>query len=104
VPAWTCAGYATSSWWPRNQALAARPPLSHQIKQLEQELGVRLFERSNRGVWLTEAGELLLEEARRIFVQLDQTVRAVQRVAVQRARISLGSGGGSNTSLNASMT
>jgi DNA-binding transcriptional LysR family regulator len=29
---------------------------------------------------MTEAGALLLEEARRIFVQLDQTVRAVQRV------------------------
>lgn len=69
----------------------AQPPLSHQIKQLEQELGVRLFERSNRGVWLTEAGGLLLEEARRIFVQLDQTVRAVQRVGHgQVGRLTLG--------------
>jgi DNA-binding transcriptional LysR family regulator len=91
VPAWTCAGYATSSWWPRNRALAAQPPLSHQIKQLERVLRVRLFERSIRRVWLTEAGELLLEEARRIFVQLDQTVRAVQRVGHgQVGRLTLG--------------
>ena len=58
----------------------AQPPLSGHIKELERDLGVLLFERSNRGVRMTEAGQLLLEEARRIFVQLDQTVRAVQRV------------------------
>lgn len=69
----------------------AQPPLSNQIKQLEQELGVRLLERSNRGVWLTEAGGLLLEEARHIFLQLDQTVRAVQRVGHgQVGRLTLG--------------
>ena len=69
----------------------AQPPLSNQIKQLEQELGVLLFERSNRGVWMTEAGALLLEEARRVFVQLDQTVRAVQRVGHgQVGRLTLG--------------
>jgi DNA-binding transcriptional LysR family regulator len=58
----------------------AQPPLSNQIKQLEGELGVVLFERTSRGVRMTEAGELLLEEARRIFVEVDQTVRTVQRV------------------------
>jgi DNA-binding transcriptional LysR family regulator len=58
----------------------AQPPLSTQIKQLENELGVQLFERTSRGVRLTEAGELLLEEAQRIFVQLDQTVSIVRRV------------------------
>ncbi|QYJ14819.1 HTH-type transcriptional regulator BenM [Rubrobacter xylanophilus DSM 9941] len=58
----------------------AQPPLSTQIKQLERELGVRLFDRTSRGVRLTEAGELLLEEARRLFVQLDQTTRLIQRV------------------------
>jgi DNA-binding transcriptional LysR family regulator len=58
----------------------AQPPLSNQIKQLEEELGVRLFERTSRGVLVTEAGELLLEEARRIFVQVDQTTRIVRRV------------------------
>ncbi len=58
----------------------AQPPLSTQIKQLEEELGVLLFERTSRGVRVTEAGKLLLEEARRIFLQVDQTVRVVQRV------------------------
>ncbi|MBA2375894.1 MAG: LysR family transcriptional regulator [Actinomycetota bacterium] len=58
----------------------SQPPLSNQIKQLEKELGVVLFERTSRGVRVTEAGELLLEEARRILVQIDQTTRAVQRV------------------------
>jgi DNA-binding transcriptional LysR family regulator len=58
----------------------SQPPLSNQIKRLEEELGVRLFDRSSRGVQMTEAGELLLEEARRIFVQVDQTVRTVQHV------------------------
>ncbi|MGH3087409.1 MAG: LysR family transcriptional regulator [Rubrobacteraceae bacterium] len=58
----------------------SQPPLSNQIKQLEKELGVMLFERTSRGVRVTEAGELLLEEARRLFVQMDQTTRLVRRV------------------------
>ena len=58
----------------------AQPPLSNQIKQLEEELGVVLFKRTNRGIQMTEAGVLLLEEAQRIFVQVEQTTRAVRRV------------------------
>jgi len=42
----------------------AQPGLSTQIRRLERELGVRLFERHTRGVDLTEAGELLLDRAR----------------------------------------
>ena len=69
----------------------AQPPLSNQIKQLEEELGVLLFERTSRGVRMTGAGELLLDEARRIFVQLDQTVRVVQRVGYgEVGRLTLG--------------
>ena len=42
----------------------AQPGLSTQIRRLEAELGVKLFERHTRGVDLTQAGELLLERAR----------------------------------------
>ncbi|TXD86455.1 LysR family transcriptional regulator, partial [Mitsuaria sp. TWR114] len=49
------------------------PAVSAQIKALEEELGVQLFERSSRGMTLTAAGEKLAEEARR-------TLDAAQRL------------------------
>src|SRR6478735_1170351 len=42
----------------------AQPGLSTQIRRLESELGVELFERHTRGVDLTDAGELFLSRAR----------------------------------------
>jgi DNA-binding transcriptional LysR family regulator len=50
----------------------AQPPLSKQIRQLEQDLGVSLFERTTRSVSLTNAGKVFLEEARRALIQLDR--------------------------------
>jgi len=49
-----------------------------QVKKLEEELGVAIFERSNRSVEVTPAGETILHHARRIMEQVD----AIQQVAM----------------------
>src|SRR4051812_40223807 len=49
----------------------AQPGLSTQIRKLESELGVQLFERHTRGVDLTDAGEVLLERARAALAAAD---------------------------------
>jgi len=49
----------------------AQPGLSTQIRRLESELGVQLFERHARGVDLTDAGELFLERARTVLAAAD---------------------------------
>jgi DNA-binding transcriptional LysR family regulator len=64
----------------------AQPPLSQQIRQLEHELGVALFNRTKRRVELTPAGRAFLEHARQI---LDETERA-KRVAQRAARGEVG--------------
>lgn len=59
----------------------AQPPLSQQIKALEQEVGVRLLLRTKRRVELTGAGAVFLDEARKILAQADQAVHVAQRAA-----------------------
>jgi DNA-binding transcriptional LysR family regulator len=54
--------------------------LSYQIKRLEEELGAQLFYRTKRSVRLTEAGRLLLAEARGLLVHAEQTASVVRRV------------------------
>lgn len=69
----------------------AQPALSRQIRDLEDELGVQLFERNSRSVRLTEAGEVFLSEARAVLQRADearQTARAF--VSGQRGEIHLG--------------
>src|SRR5258706_14561028 len=50
----------------------AQPPLSQQIRVLEEELGARLFDRNNRHVGLTAAGKALLPEARALVAQAER--------------------------------
>ena len=55
-----------------------QPPLSRQVKDLEEELGVPLLVRGSNTVKLTEAGELFYEEAREVLARADQAVRRVR--------------------------
>lgn len=59
----------------------AQPPLSQQIKALEQEIGVELLLRTKRRVELTAAGTAFLNEARKTLAQVDAAARAAQRAA-----------------------
>jgi len=59
----------------------AQPPLSRQIKALEQNLDITLLERTNRRVTLTPAGATFLDECRQILDRVERSIRLVQRVA-----------------------
>ena len=59
------------------RCFVSQPTLSGQIKKLEEELGVTLFERSNRSVKITPIGEDILQHAHRIMEQAD----AIQQLA-----------------------
>ncbi|WP_088143035.1 LysR family transcriptional regulator [Achromobacter xylosoxidans] len=59
----------------------AQPPLSQQIRQLEQEVGTPLFDRAGRGVALNDAGRAFLVCAQDILQRADAAVRTAQRAA-----------------------
>lgn len=59
----------------------AQPPLTRQIRQLEQALGVQLFDRNSRRVELTEVGAVFVKEARRILEQVEQSIETTQRAS-----------------------
>jgi DNA-binding transcriptional LysR family regulator len=68
----------------------AQPAVSEQVRKLEQELGVRLFDRTRRSVELTTAGTALLDEARRVLRQAEiamMAARNAQEQATVRLRI-----------------
>jgi DNA-binding transcriptional LysR family regulator len=68
-----------------------QPPLSQQIRALEEELGTTLFVRLPRGVQLTPAGEEFLMETRAVLNRIEHAKAQVQAAALgQRGRISIG--------------
>jgi LysR family transcriptional activator of glutamate synthase operon len=69
----------------------AQPALSKQISQLEQELGVALFDRVGRNVRLTEAGEALLPHARAVMAQVEAArAEMAERIGLRRGRATVG--------------
>ncbi|MGK4924485.1 LysR family transcriptional regulator [Bordetella hinzii] len=64
----------------------AQPPLSRQIRQLEEELGVTLIERGSRGLKLTEAGRFFHEQSLQLTARLDEIVAGTRRRGAPAAR------------------
>ena len=69
-----------------------QPTLSRQLMQLEEELGVKLFRRSQHHIVLTEAGMLLRRRAQEIVELAEKTARELRPAEEVTGRISIGSG------------
>jgi DNA-binding transcriptional LysR family regulator len=69
----------------------SQPPLSVQVKAIEEQLGTTLFDRDKRNVALTRAGEVLLDQARGVLDHMERAEEMVRRAARGEAgRIALG--------------
>ena len=58
----------------------AQPPLSQQIMHLEEELGIKLFDRSRRKIQMTAAGSHFLNEARQVLSHVEQAAETARRI------------------------
>jgi len=73
------------------QVHVTQPTLSHQIRQLEEQLSLRLFDRIGRRIKLTAAGELLLPHARRVFRELEEAQSALGELhGLKRGQLKVG--------------
>ncbi|MGE5628168.1 MAG: LysR family transcriptional regulator [Solirubrobacterales bacterium] len=61
-----------------NKLNISQPPLSQQLKQLEDELGVKLFERGSRKIQLTDAGKLLKSKAEKILELTEEAYKELK--------------------------
>ncbi|PCF94736.1 LysR family transcriptional regulator [Vreelandella nigrificans] len=59
----------------------SQPPLSTSLRQLEEDLGVKLLQRSSKSVKLTTAGEVFQRQARRLLEDLEESRIMMQRIA-----------------------
>lgn len=58
-----------------------QPPLSSQIRDLEQYLGVQLFDRTPRSIRLNAVGQVFLEDARELLASADRAIMRAQQTA-----------------------
>jgi DNA-binding transcriptional LysR family regulator len=58
----------------------AQPPLSQQIMDLEEDLEVKLFDRSRRNIQLTSAGSHFLKEAKQVLLHVEQAAEAARKI------------------------
>jgi DNA-binding transcriptional LysR family regulator len=78
----------------------AQPPLSQQLKLLEEELGVKLVDRGPRNIQLTEAGVILRDRAQQILELTDSTTREINDfVKGLKGTLSIGTVSSSGTTL-----
>lgn len=69
----------------------AQPPLSRQIMDLEEELGIKLFDRSRRGVQLTDAGGYFLKEVQQVLAHVQRAAETAGRIyRGQAGRLTVG--------------
>lgn len=82
-----CGGFTPAA----DRLRIAQPAVSAQIRNLERELGTKLFERTTRRVTLTHAGELLLTRVRAVLAELDRARADLDQLdAVLRGQLRIG--------------
>ena len=70
----------------------AQPTLSQQIKILEDEVGIPLFDRIGKKISLTEAGKILLKHCQQVFFEIEQAQAALRDLnGLQRGKLTIGS-------------
>jgi DNA-binding transcriptional LysR family regulator len=70
--------------------MITQPPLSREMRRLERELGVDLFDRSARPVTLTRAGRAFVTDARAVLAQVDAAVENARTAADPRDHLRVG--------------
>lgn len=73
-----------------NNLHISQPALSHQLSKIEKELGVKLLERSNRGVELTEKGKILYNYAKKILFLHENLIEELEESSAGKQEIKIG--------------